>query len=406
MLNNERLYRKFKFISIIATAALVTSQTPAIADSARHPVPWVTTSKYGNYLFKMVPNKWRKVGERYVIAREAFGVAYKMTTDGRFEEIWDSKGWYSFKGYLSDNGRYFVRFGHGTRHQKTPIDLAIAFYDRGKLIKRYSVRELLKKPESIEYSASHYSWRPEIQTEPNGFKSGTFYLVMIDKTAYSFDFKTGAILETNIDNGAKSFREIRAEEKAIANIKGKELFQASPIKDAFSRHFNVTGIEEMRGYNLGSSYQGPGWTAKLEPKEKLAHKARVTVIFPITNGNQLDVSISPTDIITALRTALEHPFVAKRFDNGGATRIRLRILGDRLHWDTSELVKLLSEIYGEKPKEDSLGHWAYIIIDANKHHHTSVYFNTRTKDLLYEDNSQWPYVPILVDADGEPKPPH
>ena len=118
------------------------------------------------------------------------------------------------------------------------------------------------------------------------------------------------------------------------------------------------------------------------------------------DDNQIVASITPTAIIGAIESAFNHPFVAKRFSDGGATALRLRIQGDRLHWNTPELIDFIEKITGAKPREDDLGHWAYFIIDAEFPRYTSMYFNTKTGEIILEDESKWPREPYLIDAAG------
>lgn len=73
-------------IALIVAVACVVATLPSVkGDSPASPFPWVTTSERGNYLFKMVPPKWRNKGESFVIDREAFGIAYKITEKGEFQ---------------------------------------------------------------------------------------------------------------------------------------------------------------------------------------------------------------------------------------------------------------------------------------------------------------------------------
>jgi len=209
----KRSLKKMNFPISIILAVFMALTIRGLADSPASPRPWVTVSKRGDFFFKMVPLKWKKrsdakdvlekdpfgnvreiVDGEYVVEREPFGIVYKITEDGEFKEVWRTEGWYAFEGYLSEDGQYFVRFGPWASDQENHTDLAIAFYDRGKLLKKYQVKELIRKPDLLEDSVSHYMWRPATQTEPNGFYGGAFHLTMIDKTTYRFDFKTGAII--------------------------------------------------------------------------------------------------------------------------------------------------------------------------------------------------------------------
>jgi hypothetical protein len=236
-----------KCLTIIVLVVCIAMKTTVIADSVGPQVPWVKTSKDGRYMFKMVPEKSQFVGEKLNVERDAFGVAYEITEGGELKELWRTKGWYAFEGYLSEDGRYFVRFGLWAEDQEKHTDLAVAFYDQGKLLKEYQVRELIKNPKLLQNTISHYFWRPEIQTKPNGFNEEGFHLVMIDKTTYSFDFKTGKIVATEKDEGAKSCIEIEKEKKAAAH-EVEAFFQ---IKEAGLERLNVWAM----GLSISNCYR-------------------------------------------------------------------------------------------------------------------------------------------------------
>ncbi|TWT87166.1 hypothetical protein Mal64_27010 [Pseudobythopirellula maris] len=353
-------------------------------------------------MFKMVPAKWRKDGDKRVVDRVAFGVAYSVTEDGDFEEIWRTEGWYAFEGYLSDDGRYFVRVGPWASDQEKHTDLAIAFYKDGKLLKSYEVRELIQQPELLEMSVSHYTWRPWNQSKPNGFYDAAFHLVMIDKTAYTFDYETGKITVRARDEQAKSEGESLEEERAIDAKRGRELLQASDLSETLALHFRTEEVELNRGSFYGCPLEGPIWSATLFPKRPYAHDVSVSVLCEIRGGRQIVFPLTPSQITAAIEKAFAHSFVTNRFADD-ATGIRLRMQGGRLHWNTPELVDFIEKTSGARPKEDSLNHWAYFIIDGKETRHTSIYLNTNTGDLIAEDKSAWPWRPFLVDENGVPK---
>jgi hypothetical protein len=207
---------------------------------------------------------------------------------------------------------------------------------------------------------------------------------------------------------AKGSREIWEEEQAAADKKGMELFETIPFRDSFIEHFEISGIQVMCGTYYRCSLEGATWTADLKPRKELKHKARICLVLPIVDDKRLEVSITPKDILGVMESAFEHPFIAKRFETGGATGIRLRTQGDRLHWNTPELVELLTKITANRPKEADLSNWADLIIDAGESQNTSVcfvYFNTLTREIIGEDWSNWPSEslgePFLLDATGK-----
>lgn len=389
-----------KIIPISILAGWLVMSVAVLADSPAPPRPWVVTSGSGSHLFKMVPAKWHEEGEKFVLDQEPFGVAYEIGDDGKFQEMWRTKGWYAFQGFLSDDGRYLAHYGPWASDSKKMTDVAVAFYDRGNLLKEHLVRDLIKEPDALERSVSHYMWRPAIQTEPNGFRNKIFHLVMVDKTAYDFDCLTGEIIGISRDEGAKSGGEIWNEEKAKAKKKGRELFEKSSFHDAYTESFEISNIEFLNGSVGGCSVEGDPWLADLKPKKELKHQAEISVVFPIVDDKRIEASITTHDIMLALEEAFDHPFISKRFETGGATGLRLRVQGDRLHWNTPELIELLTKIKGSPPNESGLRVWAYLIIDAGNPQFTSIYLNTQTKEILGVDSSKWPYEPFLLDATG------
>jgi hypothetical protein len=178
---------------LILLLALVVC-TQARADTPRTPFPWILRASHGHVFFAMNPPE-----ENDPKNEGGHGVCYRLHADGTLEELWRTSGWYAFAGYLSDSGKYLVRFGPWAEDMKQHSDLAVAFYKDGQLIKQYRVNELVKDPKSLEYSVSHYSWLPARQLEGNGIDGNEFELTLIDKTVYYFNLDTGEITGTDID---------------------------------------------------------------------------------------------------------------------------------------------------------------------------------------------------------------
>lgn len=179
------------------------------ADTPSWPVPLVFTNDSGsNVVFAMNPPLY---GPDDKITREAFGIAYRLGTDGKFTEIYRTDGWYSFRVFVSQDGHYLIQMGpwnEGDHPEKT--HLAVAFHKDGKLLKSYSTADLIKDPSKIEATTSHYRWlaparhRPArlmIDVDPRDLKlhlsyDNVFTLHTIDDLTYEFDATTGTIKST------------------------------------------------------------------------------------------------------------------------------------------------------------------------------------------------------------------
>ena len=159
-----------------------------------------------NVFFTMVPGQHYKDG---MVTKPAFGVAYRMDKDGKFTELYRTTDWYSFEVHVSMNGRHLVQMGpwNGGSTPKTN-HLAIAFYRDGKLLKSYSTAELIRDPQQVDTTVSHYDWRAPsrrakltegqvLQLQPKLSYDDKFTLHTIDGWTYVFDATTGAIVSTN-----------------------------------------------------------------------------------------------------------------------------------------------------------------------------------------------------------------
>jgi hypothetical protein len=395
-----------RILPILALSASLALSATCFADWPNTPEPWVKASDNGRSLFKMVPE--RITGEKPG-GRKASGIAYGLSDGGELKELWRAEGWYGYRGHISDDGRYLVLLGPPAQEGTIATDLAIAFYDRGKLVKEYTVGALLKDEEALVRTTSKYIWEPERQTQPTGFYPGMgshFHLVMADKTTYAFEVATGAIVSTETDAGARNSHEIRKEDDAREEAEGKAILERSAFRKDYESHFDISEVQALKGSISSCSLEGPAWTATLTPKKKLAHPTGVEAVFQI-KGDHAVATLHPSKMIAAMEMALRHPSVAGQFA-GGATGLRLRTQGDRLHWNTPELRAFIKQVRGNEPEDPVLEHWAYIIIDHPLDpRYRSFYLDTAAGNLIYEEGYKNPPVLILLDGAGKKagKPP-
>lgn len=347
----------------------------------------------------MVPEKYHFESGKKIVDRPAFGAASQLDENGELKEIWRVEGWYAFTGHLTNDGRYFVRMGPWASDQEGHSDLAVAFYDNGKLLKEYLVKDLIKDVTKLEYSVSHYQWQPEKQSKPTGFEdpyagallpsgpgSSLFHLVMIDHTTYDFDFTTGVISATGLDKGALSSNEIRSMAMAEAAQRGNALLQSSPEEARLKTLFEVSEVnasENSKTY--GVYFEGPEWSAKLTPKTAFKYPCEIHAIHPVSAEDKLLIGIKADELLAALKMIVEHPYVENRFSAHSAQGIRVRVAGDRLHWDTDELKELLALLKKNTDSLESFKLCAEVIVDEPGHVYHSFYLNTQTGQIIKED---------------------
>lgn len=125
---------------------------------------------------------------------EGKGIMYEVTDTEHNKEIWKVEGWYAFKTFITNDGQYLIRIGNWPRGDKpSEDDLAIAFYEKDKLMKSYSTRELIKGDSLVPISVSHYEFMKE-QPYLDGFR---IILITVDGIAYKFDVTNGLILSSD-----------------------------------------------------------------------------------------------------------------------------------------------------------------------------------------------------------------
>jgi hypothetical protein len=196
-------------------------------------------------------------------------------------------------------------------------------------------------------------------------------------------------------------RQQRIRKKQIAHEKGISLFEASSFKKDFEDHFTLSNIEAPENTSTDGVYffPKPEWWATLSPKKNYTMPCKVSAIFPIKDNSTIEASITPKEIEDALDRCLSHPYVLNYIASNAITGIRLRITGDRLHWDTPKLQEFLVELKGVEAREEQLRNWSRIIIDAEGHRLLPIYLNSISGELIYTDTTANCSKPILVPCD-------
>lgn len=186
----------FLYVAIVCASPLFTPT--AHADKIRAPWPYIVQTETGTAYFKMVPDSGQAVGKD-AQGPNGHGAFYVVSPSEGDTVKWQVKGWYAYRVFVSRDGRYLVRLGNWPEGRApSRRDLAVAFYDNGRLLKSYSTAELIKKPERIQATAGHYPYLGD--TEPHWLADGDsiFALETADGSHYRFDAKTGKILRSAV----------------------------------------------------------------------------------------------------------------------------------------------------------------------------------------------------------------
>jgi hypothetical protein len=136
------------------------------------------------------------------------GVAYILHQDGQSEVCWSTSGWYSPATFLSEDGRHLVRIEpYIDLSQDGWSGVGVAFYERGNMIKKYTVGELVKDRNYVFRSVSHGLWLDARSVQNRGplflglnealpylSPDNRMVITTCDGWKYVFDVASGTIL--------------------------------------------------------------------------------------------------------------------------------------------------------------------------------------------------------------------
>ncbi len=168
----------------------------SFADLVAPPKPYVVSSADGSHYFKMVPDKkdvWNK--------SKAKGTMYEVHS-GKDKVVYTVSGWYSYRVFISNDGKYLIRMGDWPSGIPKADDLAIAFYADGHQRKSYSTLDLLKDPSKAPRSISHYRWLEKV--DDSYIRSEMFSIVTVEKFNITFNITSGEIMFTEPAKGSES----------------------------------------------------------------------------------------------------------------------------------------------------------------------------------------------------------
>lgn len=166
--------------SLVAFSALQFSQA-ARADS---PLPAPSTHQISSYNKKFVA----------VLDWKAQKTTVYAIQKSKKTKLWQMNGWHQ-NAYLADNGRNFIAFYPGANLldlDYQPTDVMMTFYDRGKLLRKVRLNEIVANPtpDKFRRTVSHYSW-----IESYGLVGDKFVIDTLQKKSLAFDIQTGKHLQ-------------------------------------------------------------------------------------------------------------------------------------------------------------------------------------------------------------------
>lgn len=177
---------------IIASLLLLTVLSGrAFADKEKVNDQYSVSSPNGKFVIEMIPST--NFGE----AGKGFAFA---TADAQHKDTLWRVDWFARKVFLADDGSRLVRFGPWAKDKKGLMDNAIGFYKKGKVVKQYLVKDLVKDKKSISATVSHYTWESCDSAVVSGLSKDfkTYTLVTTDRIMYVFNTSTGKIIKKKV----------------------------------------------------------------------------------------------------------------------------------------------------------------------------------------------------------------
>jgi hypothetical protein len=173
---------------LVLGAAALWISPPAKADTPSINRPYVARSDDGRIALRMTP--FSRIGER----TPGRGVA---TRAGSGKVLW-TVDWYALPGkvIVLNDGAGVIRFGPWAGDRYGFTDLALAFYRRGREVRRYTVGQLLRDKSRILRTASHYFWLSRHRVRQLSPDQRRLTIHLIDGSVYTFDTRTGRIVSS------------------------------------------------------------------------------------------------------------------------------------------------------------------------------------------------------------------
>ena len=120
------------------------------------------------------------------------GTAYPVSglyrNDGSTTPLWQVE-WHAPSVRIKQDGRHLVRLGPWASVLE---DLAVEFYDRDQLLKSYRIAQLIKDPDKLSHSVSHFEWYTEMAFDD---RRGILRIKTLDGQLLFFSLENGEIID-------------------------------------------------------------------------------------------------------------------------------------------------------------------------------------------------------------------
>ena len=172
-------------------AAAVFALMP-IAVSADEEKSYEQLSPNGKYVFVML-SKTPDTGGKVDTLKARYRHSGLYRANNHRKSLW-RVNWYSSRVHISSDGAHLARIG---RTSVSPVgdkpnmaQLALAFYNNGNLIKKYTIEDLIRDPRSLFKSKDGFEWQNRIAFDDS---SKSLEVALVTGQTKVFDIKSGSM---------------------------------------------------------------------------------------------------------------------------------------------------------------------------------------------------------------------
>lgn len=174
----------FLLIFVIATFGLINL---AFGSGMRLPHDYQIEVDDAKYVFVMLATG--EYGQQKKEIRSLYKLSGLYLKSDPREPFW-TIDWYAYAVYVSSDGKHLVRMGRGNHGYG--FALATAFYNEGKLVKEYLIKQLVADPLSLPTSTAGVHWIGKVEFDDH---KKILKLKTRSNEKYVFNIKTGAMIE-------------------------------------------------------------------------------------------------------------------------------------------------------------------------------------------------------------------
>lgn len=175
---------------LVLVVLILCVPTCLMADTEARPRSWMETTQDGQHVFVMLGAHGMR--ELELMGEYDTDVPDDYTTSGLysiddFSKPLYSIDWYAYSADVSADGRYVVRHGPWAR---STGDLAVAFYDNGRLLREYEIGDLILMPAPWDHTVSHFFWKSDWDFRAD---QNELYVSTRSLTSFTFNTTTGEV---------------------------------------------------------------------------------------------------------------------------------------------------------------------------------------------------------------------